>query len=381
MKHADFIVIGAGIAGASIAYHLAHHGKVVVLEQESQAGYHATGRSGAYFLELYGNQVIRSLTTASRAFFEQPPAGFCEYPLFGHGGSLHIADATQLERLEQLHAQVAARKAAISRHDADFALARIPILRQDKVSACLWDPSARAIDVDALLQGYLRGVRRVGGEVDVNQQVIDLVRDHEAMWTVTTRGGQYRAVVVINAAGAWADTLAHMAGVAPIGIEPRRRSAIIVDPGEGIDVTRWPLVLDIDEQFYFKPEAGKLMVSPADETLSPPTDAQPEDIDVATAAYRLEQVAHVQVSRIEHSWAGLRTFCADRTPLVDYDSEVGGFFWFVGQGGYGIQIAPALAEIGAARVLGQPMPGQVLEHGVNAPQLSIARLRATAADT
>ncbi|MBW7852351.1 MAG: FAD-binding oxidoreductase [Rhodospirillales bacterium] len=372
MADFDVVVIGAGIAGASAAYELAATRRVLVVERESQPGYHATGRSAAVFAESYGNPIIRAITAASRAFYEAPPSGFADAPLWRPRGALIIGRADQRPALERLHAEVSALVAGARLVDAAEALRLVPILKPDYVAGGMLDPAAMELDVNAIHQGYLRGLRRRGGAVVLDAEVLGIERSG-GLWRVTTRAGAFAAPVVVNATGAWADAVAEMAGARPLGLRPLRRTAVVFDPPFGVAVDGWPMVIDADEEFYFKPDAGRLLASPADETPSAPCDAQPDEIDVATALARFEEATGVEVRRIGHKWAGLRTFMPDRSPAVGFDPAVEGFFWLAGQGGYGIQTAPALARIAAALLRGEALPPDVAALGVTAADLAPRR--------
>jgi D-arginine dehydrogenase len=364
MQTTDVIVIGAGIAGAGIAWELAKEVRVLLVEAEERPGFHTTGRSAAVYLKGYGNEVIRDLTAASEAFFEGPPEGFTTAALVKPRGALTLVRDDQLARLaptlERLHRHVPdARRLA-----PDEILAMVPKLDPGYAAAAIHDPGTRDMDVDALLQSYLRGFKARGGRLMVEAPVTGLERQG-SVWRVTAGEHELAAPVVVNAAGAWADRVAGLAGLAPLGLVPKRRTALIVAPPDGWDVTGWPVVDDIDEQFYFRPDAGKLFCSPADETPSEPCDAQPEELDLAIAVDRIERALPLNVRRIEHSWAGLRTFAPDKTPVVGFDPRSPGFFWLAGQGGYGIQTSPAMARLASRLCLGEAPPAD-LEHLVGA---------------
>jgi D-arginine dehydrogenase len=374
MNHADVIVIGAGIAGASVAAHLAETRRVVLLEREDRAGYHSTGRSAALFTEIYGNTTIRALTRASRKFLFDPPAGFAEGPLVRPRGCLYIASQSQLQALQAFAAlpDVAPATRALAVHEAH---ALCPILREGYVAAALFEPDSSDIDVSALHQGYLRLFRRRAGRLVTNEPVEAL--EHGAGgWTVQAAAERFTAPIVVNAAGAWADEVATLAGVTRIGLQPRRRTAVLVDPPRGMDISRWPFVNDAQEQFYFKPEAGSLFLSPADETPVEPSDVQPDEWDIAVAVERVEAVTTLQVTRPKARWAGLRTFAPDRTPVAGFSDEESGFFWLAGQGGYGIQTAPALSRAAAALILGAPLPEDLPDLHAELPALSPGRFAA-----
>ena len=372
IEKADVIVIGAGIAGIGIAAQLGSGVRVVVLEQEAQPGYHTTGRSAAVFAECYGGSTVRQLSRGSRPFFEQPPAGFAAHPLLVPRGFLFIARDDQREALEAL-ASLPDMRAGARRLTAAESCARMPLLRRDYVADALVDDGASDIDVHALLQGYVAMLRRHGGQIRGHAQVTAITQ-HAQAWTVQTAAQVYEAPLLVNAAGAWADAIAALAGVAPIGLRPLRRTAALVDVPAADGMAHWPLTIDIDETFYFKPDAGRLLISPGDETPSEPCDAMPDDMDLAIAVERIEAATTLDIRRMHSRWAGLRSFVADRSPVAGFASDADGFFWLAGQGGYGIQTAPALSRFAAARLLGRPTPPDLADLGLQADALSPARL-------
>lgn len=368
----DIVVIGGGIAGVSVAAHLAEHATVRLLEMEPQPGYHATGRSAALFAESYGNAVIRALSRASRSFLFTPPASFCTAPLVKPRGALVFARAAQ-EHLLEAFASAMGAGSPFERLSAAQAIQQCPILRPGELCGAVIDRGAADIDVHELLQGYLRLLKARGGTVTTDAEVATLERTRGA-WSVSTRGESIRAAIVVNAAGPWASQLGRMAGAHEIDLQPRRRTALLVDPPAAVVTEKWPLVMDAEEQFYLKPEAGLLLLSPCDETPSPPCDAQPDDTDVAIAVDRVERATTLEVRQVRRSWAGLRSFVADRSPVVGYDSRVPGFFWLAALGGYGIQTAPALSALAAALVLGRPIAGELTSCDVDPAALAPARL-------
>ena len=374
MERCDFLVIGAGIAGASAAYELARHGQVILLEQESQPGYHTTGRSAALFTETYGNLTIRRLTSAGRGFFKAPPEGFGDHPLLTPRGTLFVARADQLGTLEKALAEIPTAAEPPRRLDAADAIAMNPALDPGYVAAALYEPGAEDIDVHALHGGFLRGMRARGGRLAVNAKVEGLARE-SGVWVAETPAGRFAAPVAVNAAGAWCDAVAAQAGVRPVGLVPKRRTAFTFDPPEGMDPGPWPATIDIDEQFYFRPEAGRILGSPADETPSEPCDAQPEELDIAIGIDRIETATVLRVRRLASRWAGLRSFVADKTPVVGFDPEAEGFFWLAGQGGYGIQTSPALGRAVAELVTQGDLPGDLKARGLEKAALAPERLR------
>jgi D-arginine dehydrogenase len=375
----DILVIGAGMAGASAAYELSGNASVTVLEQESQPGYHTTGRSAALFTETYGNLTIRTLTSAGRSFMKAPPDDFGEHPLLTPRGTLLVAREDQLGALETAFLQSPATAEPVRRIDTAEAVVLNPALNPNYVAAAIYEPAAEDIDVHALHNGYLRGLRRHGGRVVTGAGVQALSREG-GVWVAQTRAGRFTAPVVVNAAGAWCDVIAGLAGVRPCGLVPKRRTAFTFDAPtfdgpDGLDISAAPATIDIDEQFYFKPESGRILGSPADETPSPPCDAQPDELDVALGVDRIEKATILTVRRLLNKWAGLRSFVADKTPVVGFEPAADGFFWLAGQGGYGIQTAPALSRVVAALITTGDLPADIKAHGLDKAMLAPARLR------
>ncbi|MGB3429483.1 MAG: FAD-dependent oxidoreductase [Burkholderiaceae bacterium] len=371
-ERADVVVIGAGIAGASVAAELAASLRVLLLERESQPGYHTTGRSAALFTETYGGAVKRALSRASKPFLQQPPEGFASVPLVTPRGTLLAATEAQLPRLRQTADYCAALVGNLRWLNADEVRARVPAFANDQIAAGLLEPDAMDIDVHALHHGYLRRLVARGGRV-VNDADVRSLEFKAGTWHVSTSAGEFRAERVVNAAGAWADDIGRLAAAAPIGLVPKRRTAITFDPPAGVPVAGWPAVIDIDEQWYFKPDAGRLMASPADETPSPPCDAQPEEYDIAVLVDRLSRATTLQVPRIVSRWAGLRSFVADKLIVAGFDPLVPGFFWLAGQGGHGIQTAPAVSRLAAALFNGSAIPADLVELGIDASTLAPGR--------
>jgi D-arginine dehydrogenase len=340
----DIVIIGAGMAGASLAAELAGEARVLLLEAEDQPGYHSTGRSAAFWSESYGGRFIQPLTTASRPFLEK-------HGLLTQRGGLHIAEAGAEAALDALEAEFGAR-VALDRLDRRQLEALVPGLRGGWTAGVL-EPTCSDIDVAGLHQLYLGQARAKGAKLVTGAAVEALARDQRA-WRVESPAGVFRAATIVNAAGAWADRVAAMAGVDPIGIQPYRRTVSQLRIGPPVPAAL-PLVMDALERFYFKPEAGgRLWLSPHDETACDPCDCAPEELDVAMAIDRLERVVEWKVERVEHSWAGLRSFAPDRRPVYGFDPQADGFFWFAGQGGFGIQTAPAAARLAAALLLERP---------------------------
>lgn len=369
-EKADVAIMGAGIAGTSLAFELAQHCDVVLLEWEGQPGYHSTGRSAAMLIETYGTDDVRRLTRLSRPFFEQPPEGFSDTPMLSPRGVLEIARTDQLEALAQAHAAREIEVPSIQRLCRDEVCALAPLISPAYVEAGLFERDAMAIDVAALHQGYLNGFSRRGGRL-ITYAVTTHIGANAKGWEVATAAGAIQAPVLVNAAGAWADQVAILAGVSTVGLVPKRRTAILLDPPGGADSASWPMVTDIDDQFYVKPEGAALMVSPADETPAAPSDVQPEEMDVAIAVEHYQTLTGLEVKRVQHRWAGLRSFVRDRSPVMGFDSRDARFFWLAGQGGFGIMTAPGMAKLAAALIAEQPLPDDLASLARN---LSPARL-------
>jgi D-arginine dehydrogenase len=366
----DVLVVGGGIAGVSIGYELARDGRVCVLEREDQLAFHSTGRSAAIFWQTYGNGPVRALTSASRGFYASPPDGFAEEPLTTPRGALILADEARLAGLRAHFEAVRALVPSVEWIEGEALGRLVPCLAPGRWVAGLLEPGAVDLDVHAIHQGYVRGLRARGGVVMTGAEVLGIARAG-GRWTVTVPAGALSAPVLVNGAGAWADAVARLAGAPPIGLRPLRRTVILVDaPG---DVSSWPLVSSVDDEFYFKPDARRLLVSPCDETPSEPCNAAPDDYDVAVAVDRLERATTLRVEHVTHRWAGLRSFVADRTPVAGPDPEREGLVWLAAQGGYGIQIAPALARACRALLAGEGIPADLAVLGLVADDLSPRR--------
>src|SRR3954469_1411289 len=368
----DFLIVGGGIAGLSAAARLARHGRVIVLEAEEALGYHSSGRSVSFSHYGIGNSVVRGMTAWSRPFFERPPEGFSETPVSRPMDTLYLATEAQIPSLQALYAEMARYTDAVEWIDSARMAALCPVLRTGPGEAerGLLDPTGLKLDANALLQGFAKAVRSAGGEVLTGRRVASV----EPGWTVRTESGEtFSAPILIDAAGAWADRVATLAGVRPLGLQPKRRTIIVVDPPAGMDAGGWPFVHTGAGDFYMLPEAGQLLVSPVDEVEDDPCDAQPEDYDIALAADRLEHYTSIPVARIAHRWAGLRTFSHDRVPTAGFAPDAPGFFWLAGQGGYGFQTAPAMAGIAEALIGGAAWPKGLAERGVLVEQVAPGR--------
>jgi D-arginine dehydrogenase len=363
MESYDVIVVGGGMAGVSIGYELAADRRVLVIDMEATLAYHTTGRSAAMFLETYGSPVVRALAVASRGFLEDPPDEQLLTPL----AMLYIGRVGRGPQITTLYEDVRALAPHVAVLEPNEAARIQPLLRADSVELALLEPGAMEIDVHALHQSYARGLRARGGAIAPRTHLVSAARSADT-WTLSTASGEaLSAPVVVDAAGAWADHVAEGFGAKRVGLRALRRTAFMVDaPPEA----RGPMIADVDDAFYVKPDVGQLLCSPADETPQEPADARPDELEIARAIDVINEVTRLNVRHVRSSWAGLRTFVADRNPVVGPDPSVEGLFWFAGQGGYGIQTAPALARTGAALLRGEPLPADIVARGLTAAPLA-----------
>jgi D-arginine dehydrogenase len=367
----DFCVIGGGIAGLSIAAEISKKASVVVLEREQDIAYHTSGRSAALYSELSAESTALSLSKLTRPFLLNPPVGFSQYPLHNPITCIFTARKNELELIQSNAAKL---DNPITLDNGQM-LEKIPVLKTggDGIVAGLLEEDAFRIDVGALVQGFRAMVKHGGGTVQCNAEVSALTKDSDGWKVETCKGESLSSEYIVNAAGSWGDVIATLAGVAPLGLKPLRRNIIIFDGPENTDLSKWPAMASISGEYYFLPEAGKLMGSSADEIPSEPCDAQPEEYDIALAAHNIENVTTLEIKQIHHKWAGLRTFAPDRQVVAGYDANREGFFWFVGQGGFGMQTSAASARAAALLALGESLPKEYEDAGVTAEVLSPLR--------
>ncbi|MEH6523956.1 NAD(P)/FAD-dependent oxidoreductase [Sulfitobacter sp.] len=356
----DFLIIGGGIAGASAAYELSSHGSVLLLEAEDTTGYHATGRSAALFTRNYGGETVRQINAISADFFRSPPPGFCEAPLLTKRGCLTVAQSGDEGELDALLAMSSLGEEVVH-VDTKEACEMVPFLRPERVMRAVYEANVSDIDVATLHSSYLKGAKARGAVVMVKQCVTTMGR-MGANWHVQTAKSSFSAAKVINAAGAWADQIGTLAGTQTIGLVPKKRTAIIISAPENTNCAVLPAVDFAGSDAYLKPDAGLLMASPGDATPTNPHDVWPDDMDIAVLADWIERETTIKVTKIEHSWAGLRSFVDDEAPVVGFDAQVPDFFWLAGQGGYGIMMAPILAQLTADLCTGN--------HGTHVDQLA-----------
>lgn len=372
---ADFLIIGGGIAGLSAGAKLAPHGRVVVIEAEDAVGYHSSGRSVTFSHFGIGGATVRGMTAWSRDFFLAPPDGFDA--LARVTPALFVANREMIDELDTLEAITRGLSTAVERLDEAGMAALCPALRfgDDAVIAGFVHHEGLKLDPHALLQGFARAIRAAGGAVVTGARIGAI----ETGWTVSTADGRrFAAPVLINAAGAWADGVAALAGARPLGLRPLRRTVIAFDAPAPFEVRDWPFVKSASDYWYMLPDAGRLLASPVDETPDDPGDAQPDELDMAVAAHRVSEFTTIEVRRITHKWAGLRTFTSDRVPVAGWAPDLPGFFWLAGQGGYGLQTAPAMAAAVEALVLGRDWPVSLADAGVPREAITVERLLATA---
>jgi len=371
-RGSDFAVIGGGIAGVSAAAHLAPHGSVLLLEAEPTLAFHTTGRSAALFILNYGAEGVRPLARASQAFLEEPPEGTTDAPLLEDRGLLWLATADQLEGLKRIADDAVMAGEASHLIDADEVVSLVPVVRRDVVAGGLIEPSAKDIDVAGLHQAFVRIIRSNGGVIRTSARVTGL-EPTGGGWSVTAGDDKISCDVVVNASGAWGDEIAALAGIEPVGLIPMRRTAFMV-PGEQ-SYSRWPMVADADQRFYFKPDGAQILCSLGEEAPSKPTDPRPRMEDVALAIERINTATTLGVRTVNSQWTGLRTFVPDRNLVTGEEPTAPGFFWLVGQGGTGIQTAPAYGALLASLVLGEELPQSLSAAGVEPSVTHPARFR------
>ncbi len=390
----DVVILGAGIAGASLAWRLAPHRRVLLVERELQAGVHSTGRSAAMFMESYGPAQARALTRASRAFYRHPPTGFCDVPILRDRGVLYVAQPGQHDLLEAHFKDLSATCPTLERWSAAQTLAAAPCLRPERVLAAIYEPDAMDIDVNTLHQGFLRGFKARGvatgcalltgldlqtatyqaGDGNANPEKAGL-------WRLQFSDGQaFDAATVVNATGAWADHTAERFGVQPVGLVPKRRSAFTFRAPVAVDASGWPLVAGLDDSYYFKPDAGQLLGSPGNADPTHAHDVQPEDLDIALGIHALQEATTLQITRPTSTWAGLRSFVPDGELVIGFDDAAPGFFWLAGQGGYGIQSAAGASALADALIRQVALPSILVQEGVEPEKMSPNRLRSPKTD-
>lgn len=374
-NNCDFLIIGGGVSGAAAGYELVKSGKVILLEAEDALGYHSTGRSAALFTRNYGPALVRAISSASFDFLSNPPAGFADHPLMSPRGGMSVALPGDEAKLDKVLALGTAEN-PILELPVEQALQQAPVLRPEQTARAVIEPGVLDMDVDAIHRGFLKGLR-AGGGVVVTGARVSAMEPTPAGWNVTAGGETYHARIIVNAAGAWADQVGAMAGAKSIGLVPKRRTAILVDPPAGIDVTHMPAVDFAGGETYMKPSSGKLMASPGDQTPVEPQDIQPDDMDVAVLADWLERHTRLTIRRIDHSWAGLRSFVADEMPVAGLDPEVENFFWLAGQGGFGIMMSATLGRVAAGLLSKGEIPSDLTAKGITAEALSPRRCRSS----
>jgi D-arginine dehydrogenase len=370
----DILIVGAGISGAAAGYYLAGNRRVVLLEGEAQPGYHSTGRSAALYEPSLGNATVRGFDIASGPFLKNPPAGFCAAPILTPRGELTICDGDNRAKLDDLLALNGSGGNEIREIAIDQALAMIPAIRPECLRWATYEPGVMDIDVHGLHQGFLKGFAAAGGTLVCDAPVTKAER-RAGLWQIHAGSEQFSAPILIDAAGAWADHVAVLGGVAPLGLQPKRRTAAILPAPDGVDVWRWPVLGAAGENAYLNSHAGKLLASPGDATPVEPQDVQPEELDVAMLVDWVERKTTMTVRRIERRWAGLRTFAPDNCPVMGEDQSMPGFWWLAGQGGYGIMMAESLGRSLASLLDEGELPADVRALGVTAEVIGPSRLR------
>lgn len=370
MTDFDIAVVGGGIAGVSAAYELSKTHRVVLAESEAQLAHHSTGRSAAMFIPNYGYGAARPLTVASYRFFSEPPEGLADAPLLSPRGVLWVARPDETSLLPEIARAGEASGSRVIELTPEEAREKVPVLRLERTGGAVWEPDPQELDVAATHQLYVRGLRRNGGTVLTSAPVTSLERS-QGKWRVEAGDSVLTCEVVVNAAGAWGDTVASLVGLSPVGLQPLRRTAFMVT-GD-MDWAAWPMVVSAAHDYYFKPDGPQVLCSPSDETPSEPVDARPDPLDVALAIEKINEATTLEIRSVRSEWAGLRTFAPDRDLVIGPDPEEPTFFWMVGQGGTGIQAAPATAELLAALVRGESVPAHIEAVGVDLEDVSPAR--------
>jgi D-arginine dehydrogenase len=371
------VIIGGGIAGASVAYELAGRAEVVLLEAEAVCGHHTTGRSAALYTECYGDRVIRALAAAGRPLLEQPPDGFSDVPLVTPMPMILVGTDDQRDHLDRDLAEYQTMVPTVRPLTGAEVVDLCPAIDREVIAGGIYEPEARSIDVNALHSGFLRGARSRGAEIRLSAAVTAIDRANQGWVIATTPGDTIVADVVVNAAGAWCDEMARLAGVEQVGLRPLRRTAFTFRPPDGLAHRSWPMILDVDERYYFRPEGDRLLGSPGDETPMDPCDVRHDEVDVAIGIERIEAVTTMAIRSVGNAWAGLRSFVADRRPVNGWDPVAPAFYWLAGQGGSGIKTSPAMARFAAAVILDGAPPTDLIERGVTEAELSPKRLTTT----
>lgn len=369
---ADVVIIGGGIAGVSAAYFLSPHGSVILVERESALGTHSSARTAGQFTVGIHSETMRRLATASRPFLEDPPPGFAPYPILAPRGCLTVARREQSDKLDTLHAYLSDAGADVCGVTGDEAVELFPALRPENAELGVYEADAMDIDVDLLLQSYLKGAKANGARV-LTDTSIDAIRRVSGTWQVETSGGVIAGARVLNAAGAWVDDVTVRAGLDPIGLTPCRRTAFTFAAPGGVDVSHWPHVSNLDYQWYVHPERHSLMGSLAETIPTEPGDVYPEDIDVAQAIHNIEQDTSFRIARPIGVWAGLRSFVADKSPVLGTRPDAAGFYWLAGHGGCGVLSSPALGRAAAALLTEGKLPADQRDLGLTPDALSPCR--------
>ncbi len=370
MVTCDFLVVGAGIAGASVAAHLADTHSVVLVDMEERAGYHTTSRSAASYEPNYGPPPMLAFTRASNDFFKTPPQGFADAPLFTPRGSLFLEAEGQSGLTEHL----LAKSTGLQELNVDQTMALFPVLKPDYAKRRFLDGQTGDLDVDLIHRGFVRLFRERGGKLLLSAPLRSPERQ-AGHWNCRCGAADVSARVIVNAAGAWGDEVAKICDVRPVGLIPKRRSIGVIPMPANVEFAHWPMVTDVGETWYAKPQSGKLIVSSADATPVEPHDAYADDMAIAEGIDRMMTATTIEVERLDHSWGGLRTFSPDGSPVIGFDASAEGFFWLVGQGGYGIQSAPALSATAADMARGLPIPKSIIDLGLNPADMTPGRFR------
>lgn len=368
----DFVVVGGGIAGVSAAAFLSEHGSVSLFEGESSLAYHTSGRSAAMLVENYGSDGARPLVKAARPFLEDPPEGFVDSPLLSERAVVWVAGRDDMDVLEKRATEARERGARCELLDSESVLNHVPVMNPDWLLGGLHEPSGADIDVAGLHQAFVRIARANDAEIEIGTPVTRIER-RKGGWLVQAGDREVECGAVVNAAGAWGDRVAASAGIEPLGLQPMRRTAFMVPGGE--QSATWPMVVEANERFYFRPDGVQFLCSLAEEVPSDPMDPRPRMEDVALAIHRINEATTLRIRTVNSEWTGLRTFAPDRDLVIGEEPSAPGFFWLVGQGGIGIQTSPAYGALLASLAVDSPLPEGFEDVGVDPERTSPARFR------
>ncbi len=366
---ADIIIVGGGIVGISAAYFISQHASVIVVEQETAIGTHSSARTAGQFTVGIYAETMRKLAQASRSFLAKPPVGFADYPLLSPRGCLTVGRNEEKARLDKVYGFLSDVEANARYVNREEALNLFPVLKPDDVEMGVFEEDAMDIDVDLLLQSYAKGAKKNGTQILTGEPVKSIKRT-SGKWSVDIAGDTISAPVILNASGAWSDEVSKLAGMAPIGLTPRRRTAFTFNAPDNRDVSAWPHVSNVNYKWYLHPEKHSFMGSPCDAVPTPPGNVYPDDLDVAQGIFNIEQDTTLKIKRPTGTWAGLRSYVADKNPVLGTRKNAEGFYWLAGHGGCGVLTSPALGKAAAALLTNRELPEELKALGITVSALS-----------